>query len=85
MFPLALTVCGKLPWEEAVAGHAQLITDLLLPGLEALKPWKSARPLEEAYSPPIIVNALCYFPPVMKSECHKPFFPLLCKFQATTF
>lgn len=85
MFPLALTVCGKLPREEVVAGHAQLITDLLLSRLEALKPWKVARHLEEAYNPPIIVNALCYFPPVMKSERHKPFFPLLCEFQATTF
>lgn len=49
---------GKLPREEAVAGHAQLITDLLLPGLEALEQWKAARRLE-AYNPPIIVNALC--------------------------
>lgn len=84
MFPLALTVCGKLPREEVVAGHAQLITHLLS-RLEALKPWKVARHLEEAYNPPIIVNALCDFPPVMKSERHKPFFPLLREFQATTF
>lgn len=58
MFPLALAVCGKLPREEVVAGHAQLITDLLLPGLEALKPWKAARRLQEAHNPPIIVNVL---------------------------
>lgn len=75
MFPLALSVCGKLPREEAVAGHAQIITDRLLPGLEALKPWKAARRLEEAYNPPIIVNAPCYCPPVMKSAPNKPFFP----------
>lgn len=57
MFPLVLTVCGKLPREEVVARHAQLIADRLS-GLEALKSWKVARHLEEAYNPPIIVNAL---------------------------
>lgn len=81
-----LSLCvGSSPREEVAAGHAQLSTDLLPPGLEALKPWKGARRLQEAYNPPIIVNALCYFPPVMKSEHHKPFFRLLCEFQDTAF
>lgn len=48
-----LSLCvGSSPRKEAVAGHAQLITDLPVAGLEALRVWKAARLMEEADNPP---------------------------------
>lgn len=80
MFPLALAVCGKLPREEVVAGHAQLISS---------QGWRLSSPgrLPGACRRLTILQLLsmCYFPPVTEAERHKLFFHLLGGFRATTF